>query len=505
MTLQTLRVPEGSHLVPRIMVFGLGGAGCNAVNNLIARDLNNIEFVVANTDSQSLSASVAENRIQLGINTTEGLGAGADPQKGRAAAEESLEEIREVVDGVHLCFVTAGMGGGTGTGASPVVARVAREAGVLTVAVVIKPFLFEGDIRMAVANAGIADLENEVNTLIVIPNQNLFEISTEATTSKEALAMANDVLYEAVRTITDLMSHTGQINRDFADVRSVFSSNGRAMFGFGEAEGEHRGTTAAEQAMNNRLLEDTVMNHCDRVLLNVIGGSDMKLWDIYDAAEAVHNKVGKDKNIIVGSASDSEFDGRIRVSVIATGLGTSDKNVTRGDLYYDSGFSNANSDSNGSAHSINEHKNGSDYVNAGHETTSDTDQQFVDQWSDNSVEEVTTYNTARTEANDVYSRNTSEPDVTKVEDMSQRSFIAPRNPNKGPEAEKIMAKRHDTKESKTGSYRNTFGSNVRQLLDNLRNEDVQPRRGMESKTRFGKNDISEPLNGAGHSSIHKLN
>jgi len=330
MTLETLRIPERSLLKPRIMIFGVGGAGCNAVNNLIARNLDNIEFVAANTDAQSLAASSAESRIQLGVTTTQGLGAGADPLTGKAAAEESIDEIRDAIEGVHLCFIAAGMGGGTGTGAAPVVARVAREAGVLTVAVVIKPFEMELDIRMAVAEQGIAELENEVNTLIVIPNENLFDIDHENMTWSEVLAMANDGLFRAASTITDLIACTGEINRDFADVKSVFSSKGRAMFGFGEAEGEDRGARAAEDAMCNKLVEDVDLEQCERVLINVIGGSDMKLVDIQAATRTIQNRVGKDKNVIFGSDNNSEIEGRVRVSVIATGMPSSTVAQRRG-------------------------------------------------------------------------------------------------------------------------------------------------------------------------------
>ncbi len=320
MTLETLRIPERSLLKPRIMIFGVGGAGCNAVNNLIARNLGNVEFVAANTDAQSLAASSAENCIQLGVKTTEGLGAGADPLTGKAAAEESIDEIRDAIEGVNLCFIAAGMGGGTGTGAAPVVARVAREAGVLTVAVVIKPFEMELDIRMAVAEQGIVELENEVNTLIVIPNENLFKIDHENMTWSEVLAVANDGLYKAASTITDLITCTGEINRDFADVKSVFSSKGRAMFGFGEAEGENRGARAAEDAMSNKLVEDVDLEQSERILINVIGGSDMKLGDIHTATQTIQDRVGKDKNMIFGSDYNSDLEGRVRVSVIATGM-----------------------------------------------------------------------------------------------------------------------------------------------------------------------------------------
>ena len=323
MALETLQVPKQSLLKPRIMIFGVGGAGCNAVNHLISRDLGQIEFVVANTDAQSLEASSAENRIQLGATTTEGLGAGADPNIGRAAAEESIDEIRDAIEGVHLCFITAGMGGGTGTGAAPIIARMAREAGVLTVAVVIKPFEMELAIRMAVAEKGIAELENEVNTLIVIPNENLYQIDNEDIGYFDLLAMANDGLFRAISTISDLITGTGMINRDFADVKSVFNSKGRAMFGFGEAEGEDKGVRAAQEALQNKLVEDTDLERCERVLINVIGGSDMKLSDVHAANQIIQDRVGKDKNLIFGADKNDALQNRIRVTVIATGMPSS--------------------------------------------------------------------------------------------------------------------------------------------------------------------------------------
>ena len=493
MTLQTLRVPERTPLAPRIMVFGLGGAGCNAVNNLIARDLDNIEYVVANTDSQSLTASACDNRIQLGLTTTDGLGAGADPQKGRAAAEESIEEIRDAVDGVHLCFVTAGMGGGTGTGAAPVVAKVTREAGVLTVAVVIKPFKFEGDIRMAVANTGITELENEVNTLIVIPNQNLFDIATEAMTSNEALGMANDVLYEAVKTITDLMSHTGQINRDFADVRTVFSSPGRAMFGFGESEGEHRGTKAAEAAMNNKLLEDMTLNQCERVLINVLGGTDMKLWDIYDAAEAVHNQVGKDKNIIVGSASDGKFDGRVRVSVIATGMNPPSPAAHGASSYtldHRVGYGEHEGHTPSGIHR-------DQYDQGGHSQEMD---KAGGMWPDSHA--AYTDDTIDDQQPMIDLTNGEDIDLPPMHDEGPiSSFVAPGSRNRETKSARPDRghQQHDpdrqVKPAGNQSSLGTVGSNVRQLLENLRGDEQKGRSQGTPKPVIRRQEHQDKVNG----------
>ncbi|MCS6986924.1 MAG: cell division protein FtsZ [Sphingomonadaceae bacterium] len=311
-----------TELKPRITVFGVGGAGCNAVANMIADGLQGVDFVVANTDAQSLSLSPAERRIQLGPRITQGLGAGARPEIGCAAAEEVLTEIEAALEGTHMCFITAGMGGGTGTGAAPVVARAARERGILTVGVVTKPFAFEGVRRMRVAEEGIAELERHVDTLIVIPNQNLFLIASPQTTFREAFKMADQVLNQGVRGITDLMLLPGLINLDFADVRTVMSEMGKAMMGTGEATGERRAIEAAERAVSNPLLDEVSLRGAKAVLINITGGEDLGLMEVEEAAQYIRDMVDPEANIIVGSGFDTALEGRMRVSVVATGIET---------------------------------------------------------------------------------------------------------------------------------------------------------------------------------------
>ncbi|PHS76650.1 MAG: cell division protein FtsZ [Rhodospirillaceae bacterium] len=317
-----LSVPqnEAIELKPRISVVGVGGAGGNAVNNMIAAQLEGVEFLVANTDAQALAFSKTDRRIQLGSGLTQGLGAGSKPEIGRAAAEESIEEITEQIKGSHMVFIAAGMGGGTGSGAAPVIARTARDLGVLTVGVVTKPFQFEGQRRQAIADKGIEDLEQYVDTLIVIPNQNLFRVANEKTTFADAFKMADDVLYSGVRGITDLMVMPGLINLDFADVRSVMSEMGKAMMGTGEAEGERRALDAAEAAISNPLLDDTSMAGANGVLINITGGSDMTLYEVDEAANRIRSEVDDDAYIIFGSTFDDSLEGSIRVSVVATGI-----------------------------------------------------------------------------------------------------------------------------------------------------------------------------------------
>ena len=320
-----LSVPEGSEateLKPRITVVGVGGAGGNAVNNMIHRQLEGVDFVVANTDAQALLQSRAERRIQLGATLTEGLGAGSKPEIGAAAAEEAKEEVLHQLNNAHMAFIAAGMGGGTGTGAAPVIARAAKEAGILTVAVVTKPFQFEGTHRMRLAEAGIEELAQYVDTLIIIPNQNLFRVATENTTFADAFAMADEVLYSGVRGVTDLMVMPGLINLDFADIRSVMSEMGKAMMGTGEAEGDRRALEAAEAAIANPLLDDTSMKGANGVLINITGGSDITLFEVDEAASRIRAEVDQDAYIIIGSAFDSELDGKMRVSVVATGIDT---------------------------------------------------------------------------------------------------------------------------------------------------------------------------------------
>ncbi len=315
-----LSMPEVTELKPRIIVFGVGGAGGNAVANMIQSNLQGVDFVVANTDAQALSLSPAERRIQMGTNVTQGLGAGSRPEIGCAAAEESLDEIIENLSGSHMAFVTAGMGGGTGTGAAPVIARAARDQGILTVGVVTKPFQFEGDRRLRVAEAGIEELQQYVDTLIIIPNQNLFRIANERTTFAEAFAMADEVLHSGVRGITDLMVMPGLINLDFADVRTVMNEMGKAMMGTGEAEGEKRAIESAEAAISNPLLDEISMKGAKGVIINVTGGMDMTLFEVDEAANRIRSEVDPDANIMVGATFNEALDGRMRISVVATGI-----------------------------------------------------------------------------------------------------------------------------------------------------------------------------------------
>jgi cell division protein FtsZ len=307
-------------LKPRIVVFGVGGAGGNAVNNMIEAGLEGVEFVVANTDAQQLQFAKTDRRIQLGVTVTQGLGAGAHPEVGMSAAEESIPEIGEHLDGAHMVFITAGMGGGTGTGAAPIIAKCARERGILTVGVVTKPFHFEGRHRMRLADAGIGELQRYVDTLIVIPNQNLFRVANERTTFAEAFGMADQVLHSGVRSITDLMVLPGLINLDFADVRTVMTEMGKAMMGTGEAIGEDRALMAAQNAIQNPLLDEVSLKGAKAVLVNVTGGLDMTLLEVDEAANAISEQVDPEANIIFGAAFDPTLEGMIRVSVVATGM-----------------------------------------------------------------------------------------------------------------------------------------------------------------------------------------
>jgi cell division protein FtsZ len=316
----SLTAPRATELKPRIVVFGVGGAGGNAVNNMIEAGLEGVEFVVANTDAQQLQFAKTERRIQLGAQVTQGLGAGAHPEVGMSAAEESFPEIGEHLDGAHMVFITAGMGGGTGTGAAPIIAKCARERGILTVGVVTKPFHFEGRHRMRLADAGISELQRYVDTMIVIPNQNLFRIANERTTFSEAFGMADQVLHSGVRSITDLMVLPGLINLDFADVRTVMTEMGKAMMGTGEASGEDRALMAAQNAIANPLLDEISLKGAKAVLVNVTGGLDMTLLEVDEAANAISDQVDPEANIIFGAAFDPSLEGMIRVSVVATGM-----------------------------------------------------------------------------------------------------------------------------------------------------------------------------------------
>jgi cell division protein FtsZ len=320
MTINFAAPERETQLKPRIIVVGVGGAGGNAVNNMIENSLEGVEFMVANTDAQALAQSRAERRIQLGATITHGLGAGSRPDMGRAAAEEAIDETIQHMQGSHMVFIAAGMGGGTGTGAAPVIARMAREQGMLTVGVVTKPFQFEGTNRMRIAEAGIEEMQQFVDTLIVIPNQNLFRIANEKTTFADAFSMADDVLYSGVRGVTDLMVVPGLINLDFADIRTVMSEMGKAMMGTGEAEGDDRARAAAEAAISNPLLDDVSMKGARGVLINITGGSDMTLFEVDEAANRIGEEVDPNANIIFGSAMDPTMDGKLRVSVVATGI-----------------------------------------------------------------------------------------------------------------------------------------------------------------------------------------
>jgi cell division protein FtsZ len=316
----SFQIPQKHNLKPTITVVGVGGAGGNAVNNMIANKVEGVKFVVANTDAQALEESLCENRIQLGTETTQGLGAGSYPEVGRASAEESAEELLDYIQGSNMIFITAGMGGGTGTGAAPIVARIARELGILTVGVVTKPFHFEGTHRMRVAELGLQELQKYVDTMIIIPNQNLFRIADKSTTFMQAFKMADGVLKSGVCSITDLMTMPGLINLDFADVRSVMSEMGKAMMGTGEADGDSRAVKAAEAAIANPLLDNVSMKGAKGVLINISGGDDLTLFELDEAANKIREEVDENANIIFGSTFDPELGGKIRVSVVATGI-----------------------------------------------------------------------------------------------------------------------------------------------------------------------------------------
>ncbi|PIE14694.1 MAG: cell division protein FtsZ [Rhodobacterales bacterium] len=319
-----LTMPGQEELKPRITVFGVGGAGGNAVNNMIEKQLDGVDFVVANTDAQALQQSQSQAKVQLGVKVTEGLGAGAKATIGAAAAEESIEQIVDHLAGAHMCFITAGMGGGTGTGAAPIIAQAARELGVLTVGVVTKPFQFEGGKRMKQAEDGVEALQKVVDTLIIIPNQNLFRLANEKTTFTEAFSMADDVLYQGVKGVTDLMVRPGLINLDFADVRAVMDEMGKAMMGTGEADGEDRATQAAEKAIANPLLDEISLRGAKGVLINITGGHDLTLFELDEAANRIREEVDSEANIIVGSTLDTGMEGAMRVSVVATGIDASE-------------------------------------------------------------------------------------------------------------------------------------------------------------------------------------
>jgi len=321
----SITVANGSdfpELKPRITVIGIGGAGDNAIRNMVEANLKGVDFVAANTDAQSLSLSKATHKLQLGMHLTQGLGAGAQAEIGRSAAEESLDSVRKILDGSHMVFITAGMGGGTGTGAAPVIAAAARELGILTIGIVTKPFQFEGARRMRIAETGIEELSNYVDTLITIPNQNLFRIADEKTTFADAFSMADNVLLSGVRSVTDLMTVPGMINLDFADVHSIMSGMGKAMMGMGEADGEGRALEAAEAAIANPLLDDTSMKGAKGVLINITGGPDMTLFEVDAVANRIRAEVDETAYVIFGTSFNESLQGRMRVSVVATGIGS---------------------------------------------------------------------------------------------------------------------------------------------------------------------------------------
>ena len=320
MTINISLPEEQSNLRPRISVIGVGGAGGNAVNNMMKSNLEGVDFLIANTDAQALENSACVRRVQLGLNSTKGLGAGMRPDIGKAAAEETLKDIELKLDECNMAFIAAGMGGGTGTGASPVIAKLAREKGILTVGVVTKPFHFEGLKRMAIAVQGIEDLEKEVDTLIIIPNQNLFRIANERTTWSDAFTMADDVLYAGVRGVTDLMVMPGLINLDFSDIKTVMSEMGKAMMGTGQGEGESRATDAAESAMANPLIDDVSLKGAKGLIINITGGKDLTLYEVDEAANRIREEVEVDANIIFGSTCDERLEGKMRVSIVATGI-----------------------------------------------------------------------------------------------------------------------------------------------------------------------------------------
>ena len=326
-----LAVPETSitHLKPRISVIGVGGGGGNAVNNMIAQNLEGVDFIVANTDSQALAHSSASRKIQLGLKTTQGLGAGARPEIGKQAAEEAKEEIEKEIEGSNMVFITAGMGGGTGSGAAPVVAKLAKEKGILTIGVVTKPFQFEGRKRMETAEKAVEEFTKAVDSIIIIPNQNLFRIADKKTTLADAFIMADNVLYSGVRSITDLMIMPGLINLDFADIKSIMQDKGKAIMGTGEAEGEDRAVKAAEQALSNPLLDDCNMKGAKGVLINITGGNDITLFEIDEAASRIKEEVDDEANIIFGSSFDETLNGKIRVSIVATGIGDAIGNANK--------------------------------------------------------------------------------------------------------------------------------------------------------------------------------
>ncbi|MBU6339070.1 MAG: cell division protein FtsZ [Rickettsiales bacterium] len=324
-----INVPQPELLKPRITIFGVGGAGGNAINNMIRSDLEGVEFIAANTDAQALANSLAPNRIQLGVSTTKGLGAGSFPEKGRAAAEENVEEIEKFLDGSNMVFIAAGMGGGTGTGGAPVIAKLARERDILTVGVVTKPFHFEGKYRMETAEKGIEELKKHVDTLIVIPNQNLFRIANEQTTFESAFKMADDVLHAGVRGVTDLITMPGLVNLDFADIRTIMTKMGKAMMGTGEAEGANRAIAACEAAVSNPLLDDISIKGAKGVLVNMTGGPDMTLFEADMAVNAIKKEVDPNANIIFGSAFNENMKGKIRISVVATGIDMDDARIAR--------------------------------------------------------------------------------------------------------------------------------------------------------------------------------
>lgn len=404
-------------LRPKITVFGVGGAGGNAVNNMISTGVEGCDFVIANTDAQAINQSIAEKRIQLGITITRGLGAGSRPDVGRAAAEEAKEEIQEYLYGSNMVFITAGMGGGTGTGAAPVIAKLAKEQGILTIGVVTKPFHFEGTHRMRLAEKGLQELQKFVDTLIVIPNQNLFRVANDKTTFADAFRMADDVLSSGVRGVTDLMVMPGLINLDFADIRSVMSEMGKAMMGTGDSEGEKKAILAAEAAISNPLLDDISMKGARGVLINITGGYDMTLYEVDEAANRIRDEVDPEANIIFGSTFDASMEGRMRVSVVATGIDVNNDDKKVNMRAFNQSFDN------------NQSVNMSQRTETSEKSVSDTIDNVVSKVESGNVTNVNFQNDKNSESENIASViSSSKPEISNskfvIEKQKKKSFFS---------------------------------------------------------------------------------
>ncbi|MDC1255274.1 cell division protein FtsZ [Paracoccaceae bacterium] len=506
-----LSVPGQNDLRPRISVFGIGGAGGNAVNNMIEKKLEGAEFVAANTDAQALQQSNAKNKIQMGVKVTEGLGAGARASVGAAAAEETIEEIVDHLAGSHMAFITAGMGGGTGTGAAPIIAQAARELGVLTVGVVTKPFQFEGAKRMRQAEEGVEALQKVVDTLIIIPNQNLFRIANEKTTFADAFNLADDVLYQGVKGITDLMVRPGLINLDFADVRAVMDEMGKAMMGTGEASGEDRAIQAAEKAIANPLLDEISLRGAKGVLINITGGHDLTLFELDEAANRIREEVDPDANIIVGSTVDEDMDGMMRVSVVATGIDANDINqetpVTRRSMAVPLTTDVPKDES------LTKKTNSFDQESLFNETLTESE---FDSNSDN--EEGKNAEFSDTIPEPIYRSETSEavaPMTTGFSDTDLLNFIPPKAPAAGtPSVEtlnKLKAVVETFKEDDVKKNMNISNTKVNQeKLDDsvgaisLTSEYRGFDKSQKTNSRFGINNLINRMTGASSSTDHAL-